>query len=51
MTKQLKRLGLVAVEHYPSIADIKMSNVNVFFCTDLECPKLSQYNEYRTNIE
>ncbi|CAG2243519.1 unnamed protein product [Mytilus edulis] len=41
MTKELKRLGLAAVEHYPAIADADIEKMYMFFCKDLESPKCS----------
>ncbi|XP_052098825.1 uncharacterized protein LOC127733511 [Mytilus californianus] len=46
MTKELKRLGLAAVEHYPAIADVDMEKMYMFFCTDLESPKMLQYKVF-----
>ncbi|XP_063436822.1 uncharacterized protein LOC134718258 [Mytilus trossulus] len=46
MTKELKRLGLAAVEHYPAIADADMEKMYMFFCKDLESPKMLQYKVF-----
>lgn len=46
MTKELKRLGLAAVEHYPAIADADIEKMYMFFCKDLESPKMLQYKVF-----
>lgn len=40
MTKELKILGQANVEHYPTIPDVDMEKMYMFFCTDLESPKM-----------
>ncbi|CAC5420823.1 unnamed protein product [Mytilus coruscus] len=44
--KGAKKLGLAAVEHYPAIADVDMEKMYMFFCTDLESPKMLQYKVF-----
>ncbi|XP_071138416.1 uncharacterized protein [Mytilus edulis] len=46
MTKELNRLGLAAVEHYPAIADADMEKMYMFFCKNLESPKMLQYKVF-----
>lgn len=43
MTKELKRLGLAAIEHYPAITDCDMEKMYQYFCQNLDDAQLLQY--------
>ena len=43
MTKELKRLGLAAIEHHPSIEESDIEKMYSYFCKNLEDAQLLQY--------
>lgn len=43
MTKELKRVGLAAIDHHPSIEDSDIEKMYAYFCQNLEDPQLLQY--------
>jgi hypothetical protein len=43
MTKELKRVGLAAIEHHPPIDDSDLEKMYDYFCQNLEDAQLLQY--------
>ncbi|XP_071180979.1 uncharacterized protein [Mytilus edulis] len=46
MTKELKRLGLAAIEHHPSIEESDIEKMYSYFCKNLEDAQLLQYKVF-----
>ena len=50
MAKELKRVGLAAIDHHPSIEERDIEKMYSYFCNNLDDAQLLQYKVSYSNI-